>query len=391
MFAAITNFSNSLYRTVIDEQGNRPINTFFAPTSIYIGMMATMLGSEGETKRQIFEGLNLNDNVPEADNADLLSKQLAKLLRPISRCISGSKAETVEISGTNMAFFRQSIPINLNYVKEIERLYGFQSEFLAFDQYTERDREQINSWIAQRMNGTVPQLMPPGSINEDSKFILVNGLGFKGAWAKTFNDVETKQSIFHLLDGSRKSVNMMYQFSKFAVQEIPGARARALKIYFRDLNWSMIFILPNEANGLMDALIYIRQPKRLAEIIGGDFKTREVHFTLPRFKLYQGHGMNCAKKLTELQISNPFCPSKAELPGIAEGAAICLSQIRHKAVIYIHEDGVSEDCNSVFMGEHPRGANPRCEFTCDHPFILSIVAQDQVPIFIGHVVDPEVI
>ncbi|KAF5397485.1 hypothetical protein PHET_06569 [Paragonimus heterotremus] len=391
MIASLQDFTNELYRTVLDEQGPCLINTYFSPTSVYLGLLATMMGSQGRTKEQIVKAINLDRNIEETKSHDLLSKRMAGLLRPIPRCITGGTTQSVFVIGANRMFYSAGLNISPQYLKDIERYYGFESEFRHFVEYPERDRYGINCWMSQQMAQTVPELMPLGSITPETKFVVINGMYFKGAWAKIFHSNNTKPDCFHLLNGNEITVNMMYQCRIHAVQYLPCAQARALKVQFRDLNWSMLLILPNELHGLPDALTYLRQPGRLAQIIQGEFKSREVHLYLPRFKICQGHGMNEKKKMTTLGIYDAFTPGTADFSPICGNYPLHLDQIRHKATLFIYEDGVTPGAVSVFSGDPVHGVPPPDEFRFDHPFFLAIVAQDQVPVFLGHVVEPEVI
>ncbi|KAF8572101.1 hypothetical protein P879_00273 [Paragonimus westermani] len=195
-----------------------------------------------------------------------------------------------------------------------------------------------------------------------------------------------------------KAINLDRNIEETKSHDLLSKRMAGLLLNNDSLNllvikysWSMLLILPNELHGLPDALTYLRQPGRLAQIIQGEFKSREVHLYLPRFKIHQGHGMNEKKKMTTLGIYDAFTPGAADFSPICGNYPLHLDQMRHKATLFIHEDGVTPGALSVFAGDPVHGIPPPDEFRFDHPFFLAIVAQDQVPVFLGHVVEPEVI
>ncbi|KAF6773027.1 hypothetical protein AHF37_07417 [Paragonimus kellicotti] len=186
MIASLQDFTNELYRTVLDEQGPCLINTYFSPTSVYLGLLATMMGSQGRTREQIVKAINLDRNIEETKSHDLLSKRMAGLLRPIPRCITGGTTQSVYVIGANRMFYSAGLNISPQYLKDIERYYGFESEFRHFVEYPERDRYGINCWMSQQMAQTVPELMPPGSITSETKFVVINGMYFKACLINTY-------------------------------------------------------------------------------------------------------------------------------------------------------------------------------------------------------------
>ena len=67
----------------------------------------------------------------------------------------------------------------------------------------EEVRVEVNSWVQERTNDLIKDLLPPGSITNQTERVYANALHFKGTWQTSpFDDYDTRKRKFYLLNGS---------------------------------------------------------------------------------------------------------------------------------------------------------------------------------------------
>ena len=67
----------------------------------------------------------------------------------------------------------------------------------------------LNSWVEKETHGLIKDVFPDGSIDNLTWLVLANAVYFKGEWLSPFEVPDTKDSDFHLLDGSSIQVPFM--------------------------------------------------------------------------------------------------------------------------------------------------------------------------------------
>jgi serpin B len=61
----------------------------------------------------------------------------------------------------------------------------------------EAARLTINQWVEQKTEDKIKDLLPPGSVNSDTRLVLTNAIYFKGDWQTQFDKAATKDEDFH--------------------------------------------------------------------------------------------------------------------------------------------------------------------------------------------------
>ncbi|KAL7055882.1 hypothetical protein AAHC03_023052 [Spirometra sp. Aus1] len=156
----------------------------------------------------------------------------------------------------------------------------------------------------------------------------------------------------------------------------------------------MIIVLPNSNDGLPALLQKLLEPSQgrlFSDIISRDvYHQVEVRLRLPKFKLTKGCSQDLKKTLSALGMPSAFDASKADFSAITGHRDLFLSVMFHKAVIEVDESGAEAAAATAAV------ANTRCmpinmpqDFIVDHPFLFFIISETGLPIFMGHVVEPE--
>jgi serpin B len=370
--AADAAFALRLYH----ELAARSDNLIYSPYSISTALSMTYGGAGGATAEQLAAVLGVGSD-PAAWHAGR-NDIGTSLDRPAPVDPNGTTPLTIE--PTNALFGQDGFAFKPDYLELLAGDYGAGLQAINFAADPEAARAAINRWVARRTNDRIRQLLGPRTIDEMTRFVLVNAIYFKGSWAAPFEKVATKKATFHRLDGSAVQVPTMHG-------SIAGGYSQGNGWQAVDLDYTgatMTVILPDA--GKFAAVEQVLDTAFLAEI-DANRRAMEVHLSLPRWS--STTALDLVDNLKPLGIHDLFDPNLADLRGIAD-AGLYVSQVIHQATIKVDEGGTEAAAATAVIGG-TTGGGPDGEVTVkvDRPFIYLIRDSNTGEIlFAGRVLDP---
>ena len=181
---------------------------------------------------------------------------------------------------------------------------------------------------------------------------------------------------------------MMIQQNKFGYRAVYAKKFKCLKIPYKQQDYSMMIILPNDRFGLNDVIkkLTIKTIESLKD--NKQYKERLVTLELPKFKIEYEASLN--EKLRLLEIKDAFDEKNADFSAVSKDALrpdsrLYVSEVVHKAFIETSEEGTEAAAATGIAWKLPRKAAPKSiDFTVDHPFVFMILCKDQT-LFMGKV------
>lgn len=255
---------------------------------------------------------------------------------------------------------------------------------------------KINAWAKEATVGKIEDLLPPGSVDQDTRLVLANALYFKGAWKKPFRSNLTREQDFFLLDGKTIKVPMMYTSEEQYMKDF--STFKALRLPYESSNdkrlFSMFILLPREKNGLADLEKALDLKTLTEDLKHVNEAVRLTKFAVPKFKV--SCGFEVPQALKALGLSLPF-GDKADLSemvdSVSVGKYLYVSNVYHKTFVEVNEAGteaaaataITISRKSLMMSIDP------LEFVCDHPFLFVLKEEvANVILFTGRITDPSV-
>ncbi len=171
---------------------DKNLNTSYSPLSFYMALAVLSEGSDNNTKTEILNGLNVNDE-------EKLSEECRKLYEKESfdskygKCIL---ADSVWIDDDN-----NDIKFNEDTLKKIENDYNagiFKGDLQSFN--TAKD---ISNWLLEHTGGLLGGNPSDFISDEGAVMNIINSVYFKDKWADVFNRNLTEEKDFCLSDGSK--------------------------------------------------------------------------------------------------------------------------------------------------------------------------------------------
>ena len=359
-------------------------NLFYSPFSISIALAMTYAGAREETELQMGQVLRFSlpqDRLHPAFNA--LGLELASR----GEGAVAERGRRFQLKLANAIWGQRDYAFLPEFLDLLAIHYGAGLRLLDFASDPEASRLTINEWVSRQTEGKIQDLLPPSSITPATTLVLTNAVYFNAAWHYPFEEKNTAQGAFHLLDQSQVSVPMMHQRESFAYAQGDGYQAVELPYRGKDeatVELSMVILLPQagrfeEVAGSLDA--------QKVQAILADLQPQAVELALPKFSFEASFNLN--DPLGALGMPIAFTGS-ANFSGMDGTRDLFISDVVHKAFVAVDEAGTeAAAATAVIIGR--TSVETPVEVMVDRPFVFLI---RDIPtgaiLFMGQVVNPAV-
>ncbi|MFH1895021.1 MAG: serpin family protein [archaeon] len=354
-------------------------NLFFSPWSISSALAMTFEGAKGQTAEEMKSVLHFQEN-----DLDRRSS-FAKIFNSLNK-----ENTEFELSTANALWAQKDYPFLESYVDTTKKYYSAEFTNMDFVNKTEESRKTINSWVEEKTNNKIKNLIPQGSIDSLTRMVLTNAIYFKGDWETQFDKTKTKKEDFKVNETTTVQADMMSL--KKGEEEFNYGETEELQIIempYKGKEISMIVLLPKNSLQETESML---SPEKLDEWKKLMHK-KDVYVYFPKFTFETEYSLN--EKLAEMGMPTAFSENNADFTGMFDSTKttenLFISQVIHKAFVKVDEEGTeAAAATAVVMGA--TSAMPDfTEFRADHPFIFLIQENSTGSIlFIGKVADPTI-
>ncbi|XP_043117308.1 leukocyte elastase inhibitor-like [Puntigrus tetrazona] len=370
--AANTRFSLNLFKKI--SEGNASKNVFYSPISISSALAMVSLGAKGNTAEQMFKVLSFTDPPkPSATTAHYSAEQTHSSFNKLMSELNKPGAPYV-LSLANRLYGEQSYQFVEKFLSDAQKYYEAGLEKVDFKKNSEAARTNINKWVEKKTQEKIKDLLPPRSVSEMTKLVLVNAIYFKGNWEKKFKKEATTDGQFKLNKTQTKPVKMMHQKSKFPLALIPEIDSQVLELPYVGKNLSMLIILPNkiqdQTTGLQKLEKALTYEKLMEWTKPSKMLQEEVQVSLPKFKMTETYGL--VQFLRSMGMEDLFDEKKVNLSGMTPNKDLVVTKVIHKAFVEVNEEGTEAAAATGVVISTMSMPLPPKTFTADHPFLFFI-------------------
>lgn len=382
-----TEFALELYQALKDGDEN----LFYSPYSLSQALAMLFAGASGQTESEMVDTLHFT--LPQAGfhprfnalDLDLATRGEKLILNP-----GDEPSFQLHVANSIWGYTEQLyLP---QFLDTLACNYGAGLRQVNFVGDPEGSRQIINAWIEENTRGRIMDMIPEGDLVSDATaLVLVNTIYFKALWMMPFDEDDTTDADFHLLDGSVISTSMMeFDDPVYQFQYAKGDGWEAIDLpYVTHLMqvgpscWyevSMLVLIPDE--GLFREFEDSLDRERLQEIID-ELEYYSVNLFFPKFSFESYFQLKDV--LSGLGMPSAFLGGLSGIDGGAGG--LFVRDVLHKAWISVDERGTEAAAASAIgvdcMG--PEGG----VLTVDRPFIFLIRDNKTGTIlFAGRLLDP---
>ncbi|XP_053714523.1 leukocyte elastase inhibitor A-like [Synchiropus splendidus] len=337
-------------------------NVIFSPFSISSALAMVMLGAKGDTRKQMSECLRT-----QACQEDVHAS-FGKLLHNV-----GNKEPMYSLCVANRLYGEQSFQFLQGFLSSSREFYEAELEPVDFRKGFEAARLNINSWVANKTEGKIKDLLSQGLVGSLTTLVLVNAIYFKAMWEKEFLGKDTSDGMFRVSKTEKRAVRMMYQQSTFPVAIIPELNFKILELPYKGNDLSMLIFLPDEIEDNSTGLEKLEKTLTYENFVKWThrdmMKPTFVSVHLPQFKIEEKYDMK--NVLISMGMVDAFDPARSDFSGMSPGKDLVVSDVVHKAFVEVNEKGTEAAAATaaiMLLG----CCMSDLYFTADHPFLFFI-------------------
>jgi serpin B len=353
----------------------------FSPASLSVALAMVHAGARGDTAAELARVMRfLDDGEANADAWGALARALARSDRGFALRIA------------NRLYGEATYPFEESYLVLTARAFEASLARVDFAGAAEAARSEINGWVFAQTERRIRDLLPPMSVDADTKLALVNAVYFLADWAAPFDRAATSQKPFERAPGDRVNVPTMHQRGVFSIAHLDDAHVLAMPYVSETTD--MLVVVPSVRHGL-SSLEGTLSAERLAAWRLA-LAPEDAVVALPKFEI-AGEPMSLARTLAAMGVETLFDPHRADLSGIAkprvEGGheeRLCASVVFHKAFVKVDEKGTeAAAATAVLMGPTSAAPRPAAPFVVDQPFLFFVCDRASgLVLFAGRVTEP---
>jgi serpin B len=339
-------------------------NIVVGPHSISTALAMVYAGARGETAAEMGDVLHF----------DALSGDVSPAFNALDLALTSRSQEgVVDLRLANQGFAAPGLPFLDSYLETLGRDFGAPMAELDFLD-TERARDVINAWAADRTNDRITELFPAGAISAQTVLVIVNAVAMDAAWRYVFDPAQTSDEPFQLADGTVVQVPTM-RFDLY-LPLVWDEEFAAVELLYGAGDLSMVVILPNDLTAF-DAEV---DPARLQWIFDA-ISEQGIHLSLPKFA-FKSH-TDLDDTLKQLGMTSVY--EAADFSGMTGTPDLFLETVQHEAFIEVDEEGTEAHAATGAGMAVSHGPT----ITVDRPFFFVIRDRPTGAIlFLGRVTDP---
>jgi serine protease inhibitor len=324
------------------------------------------------------------------------------IVRRINKLLN--QVDLTQITIANSLWGETTYPFRQIYIDRVSKFYGMDALRSAdFKGAFDTERMRINTWVEEITRDRIKDLLPPGSLNQDTRLVLANAIYFKGQWVKPFEMEKTQNEDFTLASGQKTKVPMMKETMKPArygafnadgsffntpenvrpgdnTPRYPGEGGFSIiELPYRGGKLAMVILVPNSPAGL-GAIERQLNAKNLDGWIGL-LKWRDVYVNVPKFKSETQYNLNGTLQALGMKSAfmMPALAGGANFTGMADtqnkDEQFYISTVQHKAFVAVDEKG-TEAAAATAAVAYLQGTYDSGPFTpvfrADRPFLFLI-------------------
>ena len=349
-----------IYRQLAAGDGNLAMS----PASISTALAMTYAGARGETAMVMSRGLHLHATPDEA----------TRLAGAAVQAFNDPSRTAYELSVANRLFGDRSYRFEPAFVRRTGEAFGAELQVVDFGA-SEEARGTINSWVSDRTHQRIDELLPEGSVDGDTRLVLVNAVYFHGRWAQPFDAEATYDAPFHTAASDVSAPTMHRLGGRYGEDQNTGRDVQLYALPYAASEdghdaMSMLFVLPRSAEDL-PAIEQSLDADVVSRWAAATHENDQIQVALPRFRM-EIDAFSLRPALIALGMG-PIFEANADFSGMSpEGEQpIYVSDVFHQVFVELNEEGteaaaataVVMTIESVAITEPPR-------FTADHPFLF---------------------
>ena len=282
-------------------------------------------GTKGASKDQLTKALWMAN----ATHAAVLEES-SNLLTSYSKL--KNKVET-RIELANVIFVDKTFDIKNDYENTLKHSFLTKVRQVDYSNGME-GKYTIHDLLANKTNNLIKDLISPGSLDPDTRLMLLNAVYFKANWQLPFKKDFTTKNKFFVSQESVVDIDMMFQENEILYGLNKDLQSQVVSLKYEDPNFTMLIFLPNKNIGLDSFRLNLKAND--FSKIHNSLNSEDLLLGMPKFKL--GFKTPLVPTFKDLGVFDIFNEASADLYKISN-ESLAVSNILHETKIEVNEEG----------------------------------------------------
>lgn len=371
------NFAVELYKRLGAGKSSGK-NMFFSGASISSAFAMLSGGARGDSEREIAQGLRFTlpqDRLHPAMNKLALEMEARAQIEGSK----GSDGKGFRLAMNNSFWGEQSTRWEQPYLDVLAVNYDAGINLVDFAGNADGARSTINAWTEEKTEQRVKELLPAGSLDSSTRFVLVNTVYFNAAWLEEFSETSLR---FTKSGGEEADVAALQQVSKdFRWAESDDAEVVAVPYEGRQMEF--VAVLPKSLDTFEAGLDGAKLEDLFARL-----GKRYVNLVMPKVRI-EGATISLKDELQALGLTHVF--GGGDFSGMSTSTPLTLDEVFHQAFVKVNEKGTEAAAATAIVGRETSAVqDPPKDVRLNKPYLFFV---RDVPtgavLFTGRVVAPE--
>ena len=354
-------FTSDLYKELLQVNSG---NFIACPFSVETVLALVHAGAEGNTAKELADGLHFPDDSPKI-------QEFFKLLQ-----LNAQKSYT--LNSVNKLYIANRFSVNEDYKTIAKNVFKADIEKLDFSENT-KAAAVMNNWVEKQTENKIKDLIMAYYLTVNTVSVLINAIYFNANWEYPFNTDLTKSRSFRLNPQRKVDVDMMHTIMDAYLYNHDELRAQFLELPYQSDDVTMTFVLPYDVEGLPALEKNIKSVLQRPNYQDPG----QVTIFIPKFKMETQ--ISLVPIMKNLGIKDAFSENANFNRMTVDNHKIHLTQVEQKAFIEVTERGTTAGAATFAISEDRSFGST---FKADHPFIFYLRHKVDGILFIGRFVNP---
>ncbi|CAH0724223.1 unnamed protein product, partial [Brenthis ino] len=340
-------------------------NVVASPLGVLTLLSLYASGAEGENRDEIMKFLGSSDYEQLSASYSQLSERFGRM-------------DPSYLTLANKIFVSNQYTLNEKF-SESARSYKSEVDSINFAD-TNSAANIINEWASRNTKGKINSPMSPSQIDPATAVALLNVIFFQGHWHVPFNASETKEQDFFTTVAKSVKKPMMHLVQSLYYHEDKDIGAKMIELPYKESQFRMIIVLPNEVDGLPEVVKKVAEKGLLEDVFGMYPAGADIDLDMPKFEIKSKHNLNDI--LPKVGVSSIF---QKAANGIVKGGSVKVGSALQEAFVTVDEEGATAGAFTGLVAVPMSSWSkppPPIPFKVDHPFLFAIL-HDDIILFTG--------
>jgi serpin B len=367
-------FTTSFYSHVKNDTNN----LVFSPISLQFSLAMTAELALESTQDEIIKTAIL----PESESTRRIGAKY--ILERLNTHASGED-ESYKFTLANGAWISTEAHLPLPTNALLTQFYQTELRQIPFHVFPEERRKEINEWVEEKTQHQIQNLLPQGSIDAQTKLVLVNTLYMHAPWDKPFNPDLTYEAPFYGLEKSLQPIPYMRKIGKFGLLEEANFIVVEIPFKSSDQESRSFFVILPHKEFTLEELEERLTTRRVAHWMTNT-TPRTVDLSLPKFKI--SSCIDAKQTLIGMGMERPFS-QEAEFDLGDQNHKVMITDIVHQAVFEIDELGGTGSAGTGIIIQ-PTSYQESAKVVIDRPFLFFVADKKSgMILFAGRMMQPK--